>query len=432
VFNVYSYLTTTHISVYEVEQGTIAENNIYNGLIVRDEKIYNAYYSGYLNYYVKESTKVSSGNLICSVDENGSISGMIEEASSTSANIDSSDIADIREQVYEFQNSYDPQSFYSVYSFKDDIDSTLSELLSMKALEELSTYTSTSAGAGFHQIYSSEPGILLYYTDGFEGVTTDNFTADMFDESIYSRQANQLNTSVSAGSPLYKLVTSELWNIIIPVDSNIVNKLEGSSVIQIRFVKDNKKMYVNFDTVSKGGQDYLILSLKSSMIRYVKERYLEIELLLSEESGLKIPNSSITEKEFYTIPIEYFMKGGDSDESGLLVVASDEDGNSISEFITPTIYYETDDYYYVDSEDISAGDVIQKSNSSSTYVVGSDTASLKGVYNINKGYAVFKQIDILYQNNEYSIIQTGTTYGIALYDHIALDGDKVTENELIK
>ena len=32
VFNVFSYLTETHISVYEVEQGTIAVNNVYNGL----------------------------------------------------------------------------------------------------------------------------------------------------------------------------------------------------------------------------------------------------------------------------------------------------------------------------------------------------------------------------------------------------------------
>ena len=38
VFNVFSYLTETHISVYEVEQGTIAVNNVYNGLILRDEK----------------------------------------------------------------------------------------------------------------------------------------------------------------------------------------------------------------------------------------------------------------------------------------------------------------------------------------------------------------------------------------------------------
>ena len=43
-----------------------------------------------------------------------------------------------------------------------------------------------------------------------------------------------------------------------------------------------------------------------------------------------------------------------------------------------------------------------------------------------------KQIDVLYQNEEYTIVKTGTTYGIALYDHIALDGTKIDENKLIK
>ena len=54
-----------------------------------------------------------------------------------------------------------------------------------------------------------------------------------------------------------------------------------------------------------------------------------------------------------------------------------------------------------------------------------------GVYNVNKGYAVFKQINILYQNEEYSIVETGTAYGITVYDHIALEGDSIKEEQLL-
>ena len=59
VVTVLMYLTEKHISVYEVEQGTIAVNNVYNGLILRDEKIINSDYSGAVNYYVKEGSKVA-------------------------------------------------------------------------------------------------------------------------------------------------------------------------------------------------------------------------------------------------------------------------------------------------------------------------------------------------------------------------------------
>ena len=75
--------------------------------------------------------------------------------------------------------------------------------------------------------------------------------------------------------------------------------------------------------------------------------------------------------------------------------------------------------------------MIIKSDSSKTYTVGADVDKLTGVYNINKGYAVFKQINILSQNENYAIIETKTAYGVALYDHIALDGSKVKENQLV-
>ena len=37
-----------------------------------------------------------------------------------------------------------------------------------------------------------------------------------------------------------------------------------------------------------------------------------------------------------------------------------------------------------------------------------------------------------YANTSVAIIKTGTSYGVALYDHIALEGNKIQEDELIK
>ena len=38
------------------------------------------------------------------------------------------------------------------------------------------------------------------------------------------------------------------------------------------------------------------LGFDNSMIRYVNERYLDIEMILEDQSGLKIPKSAETEK----------------------------------------------------------------------------------------------------------------------------------------
>ncbi len=433
VFNVYTYVTTEHISVYEVEQGTMAENNIYRGLILRDEQVYYADRSGTLNYYVKEASKVGCGNLICSVDENGDVSKRLSEASADVSMLSAEHMDELAAGISDFQLSYDSQNFYQVYAFKEDLDSTLEEILNLNALNSIQDYADgAEQGNSFHRVYAKEDGVVVYYADGYEDVTLDDITADMFDESAYTKINTRNNHTIEAKDPIYKLVRSEMWSIVIPVSGETVNRLAADNVLRLRFLQDGKTTYANYTLTEKDGANYLVLSLRSAMIRYAKERYVEVELLLNEETGLKIPNSAITEKEFYTVPVEYFVKGGDSNQEGLLVERTDSDGKKITEFVTPTIYYETEESYYIDGEDVFGDDVLLKPDSSATYTVGRNTAVLRGVYNINKGYAVFKQIDILYQNEEYTIVRTGTTYGIALYDHIALDGTKIHENELIQ
>mgnify|MGYP000591570898 FL=1 len=58
-------------------------------------------------------------------------------------------------------------------------------------------------------------------------------------------------------------------------------------------------------------------------------------------------------------------------------------------------------------------------------------ATLEGAYNINKGYAVFKQIEVLSTNGEYYTVKKNMDYGLSVYDHIVLDADTVTEGQII-
>ena len=55
----------------------------------------------------------------------------------------------------------------------------------------------------------------------------------------------------------------------------------------------------------------------------------------------------------------------------------------------------------------------------------------EGVYNINKGYTVFTQVEILDSNSEYYTIKNNVTYGLSVYDHIVLDASSVGEGQLL-
>ena len=89
-----------------------------------------------------------------------------------------------------------------------------------------------------------------------------------------------------------------------------------------------------------------------------------------------------------------------------------------------------EDKYYVDINLFSEGDYVVKKDSNNKYRI-EETATLQGVYNINKGYAVFREITILADNEEYCIVEEGTTFGLAQYDHIALDADSVSDDQIL-
>lgn len=432
IFDIFSYFTKDRLSVYEVQQGTIAENNNYQGFIIRSEKVFNSDFNGFVDYYKSDATKTSYGDLVYSVDENGDIANKMNQSDSKKVDLSSTDYTSLRDRISDFAGSYHSVDYSNVYSFKEDISARLMEKLNQNSLESLNQYVQNAQNnQTFHLVNASEDGIVAYYTDGFEGTTLDSFKPDMMNAINYNKTNLKQNSSVKAGAPIYKLITSEEWQIVLPVSNDLQKRLAKDKVIKIKLKKDDTTCYVNFDFKQIDNQFYMVLNLKNHMIRFATDRYIEIELLVDEQSGLKIPNSSITKKEFFTVPKEYFFKGGDSKSYGLMVMTPDKSGDAKAGFVPTDLFYEKDNKYYIDEGVINKGTVIQKPDSTDTYTIN-DTAPLDGVYNINKGYAVFKQIDVLFQNEEYSVVRTGTNYGIALYDHIALEGKKVKEDDLIQ
>lgn len=171
------------------------------------------------------------------------------------------------------------------------------------------------------------------------------------------------------------------------------------------------------------------------MVQFISDRFAEFEVVSEAEEGLKIPAASVTTKDFFTIPVEFAASGGDesSSRTGFYKEVYSESGEASVVFTPAEIYGSTDEYYYVETSEDGAfknGDYIVKQDSSERYQIGA-TAPLEGVYNINKGYAVFKKIEKLSGNGEYFTIAKGTDYGLSVYDHIVLDASMVTEGMII-
>ena len=185
LFYIYSFFTSTHISVYEVIHGTIAVNNSYTGLALRSEEIVTAEYSGEINYYRRDASKAGVGDLIYSIDSDGAIADQILSAGEDSSVLSEESLYDLEKNISEYSNSYQPESFYQVYNFKNDLNAKISESLNMGALNSITDAVSAAENnSTFHKGTSPKDSIVVYYIDGFENVKTGDFKPEMFDASI--------------------------------------------------------------------------------------------------------------------------------------------------------------------------------------------------------------------------------------------------------
>ena len=117
LFNIFSYFTKSHIAEYQVQQGTIASNHIYQGIIIRDETIEYASQKGFINYYVKNASKVSVSDIIYSIDTEGSISTQIANSGAEINAISNETLSSLSAGVSAFIKDYNGNRFSESYTF---------------------------------------------------------------------------------------------------------------------------------------------------------------------------------------------------------------------------------------------------------------------------------------------------------------------------
>ena len=201
-------------------------------------------------------------------------------------------------------------------------------------------------------------------------------------------------------------------------------------VVRVRFLKNQLESNAAITgRVDQDGHHYINLAFTNSMMTFCTDRFIDIELITSARKGLKLPLSALINGSFFIVPEEYVTIGTGS-QQGVLRRTMDKDGNLSSEFVAITPYSLKDGYYYVDMTVLGQGDVLIKPDSNETMQV-SATDQLTGVYNINAGYADFREVTIEAQNEEYAIVQPNSTYALREFDFIALDAGSVRPGEFI-
>ncbi|MEG0687488.1 MAG: HlyD family efflux transporter periplasmic adaptor subunit [Hungatella sp.] len=427
-FSVSTYIRKEKVQFYEVTEGSIVNDRRYTGIILRTEKTEYADRAGYVNYYIREGKRASVGTNIYSIDETGTLATVLSDTSEETVNLTEENLMEIKKQLSAFSINYQDCKFSALYDVKYSLEAAVLEYTNFNALDQLDQAADT-LGTNFTRVHAPQAGVVSYAIDSYETLTPEQVSADVFDRASYKKAITKSGQLVEKNTPIYKIVTDDFWSVIFPINEQDVSDFSSATSLKVNFSGQKLTSNGTFSLITgSDGKPYGKLDFTKYMVQFVSDRYLDFEIISDKIEGLKIPISSVTTKNFYLIPLDYLAQGGDSLADGFYKEVYTDTGTSIV-FVPTTLYNSTDENYYIDigaDSQLKAGDYVVKPNSSERYQIGT-TASLEGVYNINKGYTVFKQIAILSQNDEYYTIQKNMKYGLNVYDHIALDDLSIVE-----
>lgn len=308
------YFQTSHMVRYEVQEGSIATDTIYNGIVLRDETVMYAETAGYVNYYAREGERVARNNLVYIVDETGRLSEELESMNLGENSLSDRELAEFRSEIVNFVHGFDETHYSDAYDFKYSLKNTVLKLANTNMLQSVSDLNGASGGNVVNYFYAPDTGIVTYWTDGYEALKAQDVTADIWEnKGTYEKNLMSGNTLVASGDAVYKLSTNEDWSIVIPVDPERGAQLQEEGFIKVRFLKNQYESWGETKLLTNSdGNTYLQLTFTNSMVTFITDRFLDVELIVEDETGLKIPRSSIVQKEFFLIPEDFVIPGGNN------------------------------------------------------------------------------------------------------------------------
>jgi len=430
VFYVYTFLTKNEIPLYEVQPGEIYVTSKCDGIILREEELVYTDIAGYLNYYFSEGTRVSKNSTVYSIDSNRDMYDLLS-GSSTEIKLTGDDLSDLKQLLQE--------TF--IFSNKD---STIAEkktaavtgyqrLIDTMLMEELNQIvTSTGIISNFHVVSTDKSGIISYMVDEYTDYTLQDVSAACFEKKDTAGSLYSIDL-IAANSPVYKIITGDSWSIIVLLNDALYGQLLGKDTATF-YLNNELKVTAPITCYRKENDFFAEIKMDKYLSNYTSERFLEVTFEVEYAQGLKIPETAVSFKDYYRIPEEYLVFGGNETArvKGLMIEEfNSETGTTQYTFHEAEIFYSADGFAYIDCMDFAKETYISTPDMSARVMLYTFVNKLEGAYNINKGYSVFKRIERIKTENGYVIIKKNSDSGLSAYDHIALDASTVEEDAII-
>ena len=435
VINIYRYFTTPHLALYEVQAGSSGSEVSAVAMILRPETVYRTEHAGYLNYYYREGARVTKNAKIYSVNDSSELQDILNYNEENSA-LNTNDLNRLKGSVRSFCATYSDATFSECYDLREEF---LSDYLRYRDVSMLDTLANQNAELNsFLTVNSEKSGVISYFSDLYDGYTKEMITGEEFLTEKRTVPQYSKQTGISAiDSFAYKLIPEDTWQLVIQIPDDCMTRIKkAGATVSFRIMGDTVLYEKPYEELYAGGGSYLAIEMDRYGTEYLSERFLDVTLYLDAREGLKIPETSILTKDIYQIPERFVMKGGgEEDTLGVSLERYDSKSGEVKpDFfeIHPLLY--ENGYYYVAEEDMDSGQYINSAGLTGEperAMLYSFITGMEGVYNMNKGYAVFRRIERITDVEDYVLVRADQAGGLSVYDHIVLDVSAVTKDIIL-
>jgi hypothetical protein len=430
-------ISKPHIPKYEIVKGDVFENTSFRGIAVRQTKVISSEFNGFIQFLVADGSKVGAKTNVYAVTTKAINTDNIIKVDNSA--LSSEETKNIIKSQSNYFDKFSEKNFDQIYALRNDVSSNLNHNMSELIQSQIKKEIDAKQLNG--DIYTSKnDGIISFHIDGLEGINLEKAKELLGDNGTKATNVISNNDKVSKGENIYKIVSSNKWQLITKINKDtksrletIVNKVNEANKnllnkelpqVNVKFAKDDQIVSASFSLSKYNGKDLLILNFSDSLVRYIDERYLNIELELNNDEGLKIPNTAITEKKLIEIDKDYYSDGR--------IQFVSKGGMQLK---SVSCKYASDGKYYFSPEALKGITKINSFTNGDIYDIKRKpkTKTFTGVYNIRTGYANFYPVDIISKFDNYVIVKdySDFKYGPTEYTPIALNGDKIHEGETI-
>ncbi len=422
-----------------VENGVMENVISGKGKIIRDENVIYAPRDGEVEYYFREGEKVRSGSLLCKIYEKQLSESLEEELDAIDSEIlkyqskseGNEDLENVDMYIYglidEFLvyqgTEYEFDKYKLMEELKGKFDLKRSIILKDNSQDMNSMIFERDTKAGVlnsskSNVKSPEGGIISYYIDGFE----ENYTPDnipklkgkYLDISSNKIIVGSKKNDIQKAEAICKVVSNAEWFITSALDKEKTKEwtINDVKAIRIKDVADGTVMGTIVNVLEDTKSNNITFRITEQLNKFMPFRDVEIEIVISRSTGLKVPNTSIDTKKYLKVDEEYIT----THDGKNYVIKIVNGGNSTIE--VDLVNVNGNKYIEYDENKLMKNDVIISKDTGLEYRL-EEAIDFKGVYKVYGDELIFQIIEQLASSEDYILINPNGN--ISMYDKIVLD-----------